>query len=106
MTKRNLVYAAIDGERDYQDERWGPTGTHGIHSITEFLVYIQDYTNEALHVESREEDEAANVKALDIVRKITALGVACMEQHGAPARKKASLPSPGGYVVGCKWRLT
>lgn len=106
MTKRSLVYAALDGERDYQDEKWGPTGTHGIHSVTEFLVYIQDYTNEALHVESREEDEAANVKALDIMRKITALGVACMEQHGAPSRKKTALPAVGGCSLGVPYRGT
>jgi len=99
MTKRSLVYEAIDGERDYQDERWGGTGTHGIHSITEFLTYIQDYTSEALHIECREEDETANVKAIDIVRKIAALGVACMEQHGAPARKKKVLPSLGGCHI-------
>jgi hypothetical protein len=86
MTKRSIVYEAIDGERDYQDERWGGSGTHGVHSVTEFLTYIQDYTNEALHIESREED--ANQKALHIVRKIAALGVACMEQHGAPNRQR------------------
>lgn len=88
MTKRLAVYEALDGERDYQDERWGGTGTHGIHSVTEFLVYIQDYTNEALHTETREEDETANRKALDGVRKIGALAVACMEQHGAPKRQR------------------
>jgi len=40
-----------------------------------------------------------NVKAIDIVRKIAALGVACMEQHGAPARKKKVLPSLGGCHI-------
>lgn len=95
MTKRNLVYEAIDGERDYQDERWN-FNTHGSHSITEFLTYIRDYTEEALHIECREEDETANAKAIDIIRKIAALGVACMEQYGAPLRKKKALPSLGG----------
>ena len=88
MMKRSVVYEAFDGERDYQDEKWGGNGTHGIHSITEFLVYIRDYTEEALHIETRVEDEPANYKALDIVRKIGALAVACMEQHGAPKRQR------------------
>jgi uncharacterized protein with FMN-binding domain len=88
MTKRSAVYEAFDGERDYQDEKWGGNGTHGVHSITEFLVYIQDYTEEALHIVTHEEDETANQKALHIVRKIGALAVACMEQHGAPKRQR------------------
>jgi hypothetical protein len=105
MTKRSVVYEVLDGERDYQDEKWGPTASHGIHTSTEFLVFMRDYIEEALHIESRESLTTADAKALDIIRKATAMGVACMEQNGAPARKKG-LPSIGGCSLGVKHRGT
>jgi hypothetical protein len=86
MATRTEVYHAIDTERDYQDAKWGPTESTGLHSITEFLVFIRDYTNEALHIESRESMTTADPKALDAIRKVAGLAVACMEQHGAPER--------------------
>lgn len=90
MTDRSEVYKALDGERDYQKVRWSEdtTSTGGFHSVTEFLVYMQDYVNEALHNVSREADPGASEKALHWVRKVGALAVACMEQHGAPERAK------------------
>lgn len=86
FTPRSDVYKAIDTERGYQDAKWGSTESAGLHSITEFLVFIRDYTEEALHAESRESMKTADPKALDNVRKIAGLAVACMEQHGAPER--------------------
>lgn len=88
MNKRTEVYEAIDGERNYQDTRWNPDTTQsgGLHSVTEFLVYMQDYTAEALHYVSRNGDPKASEFALHNVRKVAALAVACMEQHGAPRR--------------------
>ena len=86
FTPRSDVYKAIDTERAYQDAKWGPTESIGLHSITEFLVFIRDYTEEALHVESRESMKTADPKSLENIRKIAGLAVACMEQHGAPER--------------------
>lgn len=82
MATRQEVYEALDTERTYQGKRWGDAN----HSITEFLVYMQDYVAEALHKCSRLPDEEANPQALDSIRKVAALGVAAMEQHGAPKR--------------------
>jgi hypothetical protein len=88
MTNRPEVYAALDGERDYQETRWNAntTASKGLHSVTEFLVFMRDYTEEALHVVSRNPEPEASVAALHIIRKVAAMGVACMEQHGAPRR--------------------
>lgn len=85
---REEVYKAIDGERDYQAKRWNEntTTTAGVHSVTEYLVYMQDYVNEALHTVSRTGDPLGSTAGLDIIRKVTALGVACMEQNGAIKR--------------------
>lgn len=88
MTSRSEVYAAIDSERDYQDQRWNceTTPTCGKHSVTEFLVYMRDYIEEALHYASRNPDPQATEKALHDVRKVAALAVSCMEQNGAFCR--------------------
>lgn len=92
---REEVYKLIDGERQYQDSMWNPetTPTGGSHTPTEWLVYIQDYANEALHIGTRESDATAREKQLAILRKIAALAVSGMEEHGAPTRQpKAVTP--------------
>lgn len=88
-TTRADVYAAVDGERDYQIRRWAESSCKGTeHSVTEFLVFMQTYVNEALAALSHEPEPEASAKALHAVRKVTALGVATMERHGAPQRAK------------------
>ena len=82
MIPRQSVYDAIDSERDYQDGRWGPAK----HEMGSFLLYMQDYMDEARRQLSRNPDVQAVPLALMTLRKIVALGVACMEQHGAPKR--------------------
>jgi hypothetical protein len=92
-TPRSEVYAALDSERTYQDIRWGVDAAPGrrpsdhFHSVSEWLLYIQDYTTEAIHICSREADPVASEKALNWIRKIAAMGVVCMEQNGAPKRE-------------------
>ena len=95
MTKRNEVYAAIDSEREYQDDIWGhslsgdrestelqPGGTR---TVDEFSLYIIGYANDLLVNGSHFANEQDK---LAIIRKIAGLGVACMEQHGAPIRSQ------------------
>lgn len=75
---RKFVYEVLDSEREYQDEKWGLT----THSVEEWLLYIEDYLNEAKHIVARGTDTDVS----SIIRKITAMGVCCMEQHGAQRR--------------------
>lgn len=92
---REAAYAAIDSERAYQvsraEEVSGPgTGEH-THSVEEFVLYMDDYMHDLKHQLSRvwtpngktEEDHPA----MHTLRKVVALGVAAMEQHGAPRRE-------------------
>jgi len=83
MPTRKVVYEVIDSERDYQDKKWG------IHpaSTGSYLVFMQDYLTEAMHQFTRQSGEIAGWQALDTIRKVTALGVACMEQNGAYYRE-------------------
>lgn len=87
---RTEVYRELNREREYQVERWKDSCCKGTeHTVTEFLVYMRDYVEEALHTLSREAEPAATNAALHTVRKVTALGVACMERHGALTRPEA-----------------
>ena len=89
MPTRAEVYAALDGERAYQDVRWAKDAAIGgvhVHSFEEWILYIEDYLADAKHILSREDTQVANAKVAHIMRKVTAMGVAAMEQLGAPAR--------------------
>jgi hypothetical protein len=132
----------IDGERKYQQGKWGTVaqasgkplfqsadGPEGCHEPGAFLCYMQHYHGEAVRLASTVQGTEA---ARDTLRKVVALGVACLEQHAAdgllPAtddprergsRRKAvyrliedraaKLPAQGreveSYLSGMKWFL-
>lgn len=96
-TDRSKVYEVIDAEREYQDSRWhaSSTDSEGLHSNLEFLVYIRDYVEEAMHFCSRNEDPVANDFAKKSLRKIAALAVAAMEQNGVVARSPYDMAELG-----------
>lgn len=94
MTSREEVYAALDSERNYQDSRWGGTLSGdrepfagqkaGDRTVDEFILYIAGYTGDLVQNASHFADTQSK---LDIVRKVGALCVATLEQHGAPKRE-------------------
>jgi hypothetical protein len=88
--KREDVYKLIDGERSYQNIRWindhTISGTHE-HTPEEWIVYMEDYLAEAKHILSRNEAPACYPAAMAIIRKVTAMGVAAMEQNSTPERE-------------------
>ena len=94
---RDEVYAAFDSEREYQDIRWGDTLSggrpgNGERTVDEFALYISGYTNDLVEHASH---FGPSIDKLDIIRKIGALCVACMEQHGAPKRAPAPVSDTG-----------
>lgn len=92
---RALVFDVLSDEREYQIKKWGETSAGDLHTPTEFLVYMQDYLTQAFNQVTRDSgvpvSESGNVLAT--IRKITAMGVACMEQWGAPNRYPLRLPA-------------
>lgn len=85
---RAEVFAALDSERAYQDAKGVETsGVPHVHSVEEFALYMDDYMTELKHVLSRVWGAEGPKQALHIVRKVTALGVSCMETNGAPPRE-------------------
>lgn len=85
-TPRSAVYDIIDGERHYQDtirrKRENDPTPDGEKSIADFIIFIENKVNMA----KESIYELSNDKALDNIRKIAALAVACMESHGAFSR--------------------
>lgn len=86
---RAEVYEALDGERAYQEMRWNAdtTESEGRHVVAEWVLYMEHYLNLAKVALSTKPEPAAQDEALHIIRKVTALGVVCMEQNGAPKRE-------------------
>lgn len=89
------VIQAIDSERAYQDQKWGNTLSggrpgNGERSVDEFALYIIAYANDLLQYAGH---YASDTDKLNIIRKITTLGVHCMEQHGAPLRELPTMPN-------------
>lgn len=85
---RETVYKMIDKERDYQSFRWNEntTTSNGNHCLEAWFMYIEDYVNEAKNILTRIPSPKAEQMASEIMRKVAALGVAAMENCGAPER--------------------
>jgi hypothetical protein len=91
-TTRKDVFTALDTERIYQKRRWGVRSPYDAGEFTEqkkpiesFILYMEDYLQEARRAASRLPDGYRT--ALDALRKVVALGVACFEQHGVAPRR-------------------
>lgn len=78
---RDQVLAAFDTEFQYQDIRWGPNERP--HTVDEWALYILDYAEQARRQASRDTDSKPT---LDTIRKIGAMCMRAMLQHGAPLR--------------------
>lgn len=73
----------IQSERDYQEKMWNEetTSSGGLHSDSEFLVFMQDYLREAMNQVSRQAEPTASKVAASTVRKICAMALACAEKN-------------------------
>lgn len=88
MTKkvtRAEVYAAIDGERDYQDAHCLYEGAHEF-TGGEFITMMGKYTNELPALWALNPGDAPD-KVLCNMRKIAAIAVQCLEVHGVIPRE-------------------
>ena len=86
MTSRGEVYAAINTERDYQDAGKGNAKRHeGRAQMTpgEIILCMGKLLDDARTAWYAPD---GGVACLDHVRKVTAMGVQCMELYGAPPR--------------------
>jgi len=90
---RNDVYKAIDTERDYQAQviSTDPSICKVIpKSVGDYLTMMQGYMNRTFETWV---STAGNEPTLHFIRKVAAIAVKCMEQHGAPSRSLNETPS-------------
>lgn len=80
---REVVYSVIDGERDYQDKKWGTVHARP-KQVGAWLTLMRHLLTEA---EAKWATSHGDTEALDIIRKLSAVTVACQEQHGAITRR-------------------
>lgn len=78
------VLAAVIGERSYQDMKWGSIQQHP-HEVVGYITLMRKLMNDAEVAWSSSRGDWA---ALDELRKVVAVGVACFEQHGVPSRMR------------------
>lgn len=78
--KRTDVFALLEEERQHQDAKWGTVSEHP-HEVGGWLTLIRHYLTRAEAAWSTSSNDAT---ALAELRKLAALAVACLEQHGAP----------------------
>lgn len=81
---REAVYKAIDSERNHQDRKWGTPEKHP-HEVGAWVTLIRKFVNDA---EVAWSGSSNDYTALIEIRKVAAIAVACMEQHGVIQRDK------------------
>lgn len=79
--KREDVYKAIDAERDYQIQKWGDSLSNN-HQIPGWLLIMKKYIQDAEQAWM----EFGDRKAMEEIRKVVTVGVACAEQYGMASR--------------------
>lgn len=80
--ERKEVYSVINDERVFQDRKWGTIADRP-KQVGAWLTLMRHLLTKA---ESDWATSSGDHNALDEIRKLVAVGVACMEQHGAVPR--------------------
>lgn len=81
--ERQEVYKVIDGERTYQDNKWGDKSHDNSHEVEAWILYMEHNLVKARIAIST---QAGSQGGLEHLRKVVALGIACFEVHGVPER--------------------
>jgi len=79
----NAIRHAIDFERKYQENLSSDRTDGNSRSSNDYLLMFGSYLHRA---EQAWTDNPGDLQALDDVRKLAAIAVRCMEEHGAPYR--------------------
>lgn len=86
--QRENAFAAINSEREYQDNVVGNKYSQAMHTVAAEILMMEEYIQRARFMWI---NNAGDEAALKEIRKATALGVRCMEHHGAPLREAAQV---------------
>jgi len=83
---KSEVLSAIHDERVFQNRKWGTINEHP-HEVGGYLTLMRKLLTDA---ESAWSTTRGDAGALDEIRKVVAVGIACMEQHGPVPRSPLS----------------
>jgi len=75
-SRRSEVYRVLDEERDYQSTKYREADDESRH-LAEWIIFMEAHIDKA-------KDAIYQLKPYDVkdeIRKITAIGVACMEHY-------------------------
>jgi len=92
--KRTDVYKIIDGEREYQENmiQHQDKVQQANTPIAMWIIYMEEQLLRA-RTDIYNMDE---IRALEFIRKCTAVGVACMEHNKTPERKTPTAEEKNG----------
>lgn len=76
------VLSVVHDERVFQNRKWGKVAEHP-HEVGGYLTIMRKLQADA---DAAWASARGDTAALDEVRKIIAVGIACLEQHGPVAR--------------------
>lgn len=79
---------AVVDEREYQDQKHGPLDTHG-HTIGEWILIMEAELQEAKNALIK--GGSGRNSVLHEIIQVTAVGFACLEQHGVREIKERSI---------------
>ena len=79
---QQVALSAVVGEREYQTKKWGSVYDRP-HEVGGYLTLMRTHLAEA---EAAWSNSRGDWDALNELRKVVAIGVACFEQHGVPRR--------------------
>lgn len=88
---RDSVYDAINSERDFQETFIAEKGLKSEKTVGEYLTLIRTYCSRA---DIAWTFKSGDDSALNEIRKIAAICVACMERHGVKSRENLSTAQP------------
>lgn len=87
---RQEVMLAVADEREYQEKlkAAAPGGANAHeHELAAYVLFMENYLNRAKKIIAEDWSAQSAERTLHELRKVTALGVAAMEAHGAPVRE-------------------
>jgi hypothetical protein len=93
------VLSAVHDERVFQNRKWGTIEQHP-HEVGGYLTIMRKLLTDA---EAAWSSSRGDTAALEEIRKVVAVGIACMEQHGVPQRSVydfAKIQGGVNHVVG------
>lgn len=90
-TPREVVYKAINSERDYQTRVWrenaGLSETEPVRTVAEELLMLEEYVARTRKVWTDSPRATEVALTTDMLRKCAGICTRAMENHGAPFRK-------------------